>query len=105
MIRRPPTSTLFPYTTLFRSFLFDLANESVIVVRGRDGELRALVNVCRHRGSHVCYEREGSSRVFVCPYHAWTYELDGRLRSARHMGEGFDPSAHSLAKVHVRRPG
>jgi Rieske 2Fe-2S family protein len=83
-------------------FLFDLADESLIVVRGRDGEVRALVNVCRHRGSHVCYEREGSSRVFVCPYHAWTYELDGRLRSARHMGEGFDPSAHSLAKVHVR---
>jgi Rieske 2Fe-2S family protein len=83
-------------------FLFDLANESLIVVRGRDGEIRALVNVCRHRGSHVCYEPEGHSRAFVCPYHAWTYDLDGRLRSARHMGEGFDPSGHSLAQVHVR---
>jgi len=83
-------------------FLFDLAGESLIIVRGRDGEVRALVNVCRHRGSHVCYEREGSSRVFVCPYHAWTYDLDGRLRSARHMGAGFDTSQHSLERVHAR---
>jgi Rieske 2Fe-2S family protein len=83
-------------------FLFDLAQESLIIVRGRDGEIRALVNVCRHRGSHVCYEREGSSRAFVCPYHAWTYDLEGRLRAARYMGAGFDPAQHSLAQVHVR---
>jgi len=83
-------------------FLYDLADESLIVVRGRDAQIRALVNVCRHRGSHVCYEQQGSSRVFVCPYHAWTYDLDGRLRSARQMGPDFDPSQHSLAQVHVR---
>ena len=83
-------------------FVFDLAEESLILVRGRDAQIRALVNVCRHRGSHVCYEKQGSSRVFVCPYHAWTYDLDGRLRSARHMGGDFDPSGYSLAQVHVR---
>jgi Rieske 2Fe-2S family protein len=83
-------------------FLFELADESLIIVRGRDGEVRALVNVCRHRGSHVCYEPEGHARAFVCPYHAWTYDLDGRLRAARHMGPDFDPSQHSLARVHVR---
>ena len=83
-------------------FVFDVADESIIVVRGRDGELRALVNVCRHRGSHVCYEKQGNSRLFVCPYHAWTYDLDGRLRAARHMGPDFDPSQHSLAQIHVR---
>jgi Rieske 2Fe-2S family protein len=83
-------------------FVFDVANESVIVVRGRDGEIRALVNVCRHRGSHVCYEKEGHSRAFVCPYHAWTYDLDGRLRAARHMGPDFDPSQYRLPSIHVR---
>ncbi len=83
-------------------FLFDIAGESLIVVRGRDQEIRALVNVCRHRGSHVCYEREGSSRAFVCPYHAWSYELDGRLRAARHMGPDFDPSQFSLKRIQLR---
>jgi Rieske 2Fe-2S family protein len=83
-------------------FVFDVANESLIIVRGRDERVRALVNVCRHRGSHVCYEREGNSRVLVCPYHAWTYDLDGRLRSARLMGDDFDPSGHGLTQVQLR---
>jgi phenylpropionate dioxygenase-like ring-hydroxylating dioxygenase large terminal subunit len=84
-------------------FVFDIAEESLILVRGRDGVVRALVNVCRHRGSHVCYETQGcGARAFVCPYHGWTYDLDGRLRAARHMGEGFDASQYSLRQVHVR---
>jgi Rieske 2Fe-2S family protein len=83
-------------------FLFDIAGESLIVVRGRDERVRALVNVCRHRGSHVCYEREGNSRALVCPYHAWTYDLDGKLRSARSMGPDHDTSRFSLTQVHVR---
>ena len=59
---------------------------------GSDREVRALLNVCRHRGSRVCPERAGHARggVFVCPYHAWTYELDGSLRAARHMPADFD---------------
>ena len=83
-------------------FLFEVAGESVIIVRGRDRELRALVNVCRHRGSHVCYEASGHAKVFVCPYHAWAYELDGALRSARHMPADFDRSGHGLKKIHLR---
>lgn len=83
-------------------FRFDVAEESLVVVRGRDDEIRALVNVCRHRGSHVCYEEEGSARVLVCPYHAWTYDLDGRLRSTRYMGADFDASGYALSQVHVR---
>ncbi len=83
-------------------FVFDLADESLIIVRGRDEQVRALVNVCRHRGSHVCYDPEGNSRMLVCPYHAWTYDLDGRLRSARHMGPDFDPSEYALPQVHLR---
>ncbi|MEC8276003.1 MAG: Rieske (2Fe-2S) protein, partial [Pseudomonadota bacterium] len=53
--------------------LFDLLDESVILVRGEDGQVRAFANVCRHRGSRVCLEHRGSARQFVCPYHAWTY--------------------------------
>ncbi len=83
-------------------FLFDLAEESLIIVRGRDERVRALVNVCRHRGSHVCYEHEGNAKVLVCPYHAWAYDLDGRLRSTRHMGAEFDVSQYALVQVHVR---
>jgi phenylpropionate dioxygenase-like ring-hydroxylating dioxygenase large terminal subunit len=83
-------------------FRFDLAGESIIVVRGQDQRARALVNVCRHRGSRVCYEEEGNARMLVCPYHAWAYELDGRLRSARQMGPNFDVSRHALPEIHVR---
>ena len=83
-------------------FRFDLAGESIIVVRGRDQQVRALVNVCRHRGSRVCYEEEGNARMLVCPYHAWAYDLDGRLRSARQMGPNFDCSGHALPEIHVR---
>jgi Rieske 2Fe-2S family protein len=83
-------------------FVFDVANESLIIVRDRDERVRALVNVCRHRGSHVCYEREGHSRLLVCPYHAWSYDLDGRLRSARLMGEDFDPSGYALRQTQLR---
>jgi choline monooxygenase len=53
----------------------------VVAVRGDDGELRAFVNVCRHRGS-VLLDGAGTTRSIRCPYHAWTYDLDGRLRAA-----------------------
>lgn len=53
-------------------FLFDYGPESIIVVRDQQGEVRAHLNVCRHRGSRVCTEQAGNARIFVCPYHAWT---------------------------------
>ena len=83
-------------------FRFDIAGESIVVVRGRDERVRALVNVCRHRGSRVCYEASGNARVLVCPYHAWSYDLDGKLRSARQMGERFDKTGWALPQVHLR---
>lgn len=83
-------------------FVFEVAGESLIIIRGRDEVARALVNVCRHRGSEVCYEKEGNAKVLVCPYHAWAYELDGSLRSARLMNEEVDKSAYGLAQAHVR---
>lgn len=57
----------------------DHCGESVIVVRGRDKILRAFTNVCRHRGSRIVDGASGCTKKLVCPYHAWTYELDGRL--------------------------
>jgi len=83
-------------------FLLEIANESAIILRGEDGELRALVNVCRHRGSRVCRETSGNTRILICPYHAWTYGIDGKLRAARHMAEPFDKSRHGLKQIPLR---
>ena len=58
----------------------DVAGESVLIVRGEDGALRAFLNVCRHRGSQLC-EGSGTVKAIRCPYHAWSYGLDGRLLS------------------------
>jgi phenylpropionate dioxygenase-like ring-hydroxylating dioxygenase large terminal subunit len=81
--------------------LFELAADSVIIARGEDGELRAFANVCRHRGSRICSEA-GTTRFFVCPYHAWTYGLDGSLKAARHMPAEFDAASHGLKPIHLR---
>lgn len=70
-----------------------VAGESLIVLRDRQGVLRALFNVCRHRGTRLCVEESGRfSSTIQCPYHAWTYSTDGRLVGAPHMQdvEGFD---------------
>ncbi|HWD68444.1 MAG TPA: aromatic ring-hydroxylating dioxygenase subunit alpha [Caulobacteraceae bacterium] len=75
--------------------------ESAIIVRGEDGEVRALANVCRHRGSRVCIEAKGHAVTLTCPYHAWSYRLDGSLRAAREMPEGFDPATHGLKSLPV----
>lgn len=82
-------------------FLFELAGESVVIVRSDEHQISALLNVCRHRGSRVCTEKRGCSRKLVCRYHGWSYNLDGRLYSAAHMGEDFDKSGISLKKIHT----
>ncbi|MCG7627196.1 aromatic ring-hydroxylating dioxygenase subunit alpha [Epibacterium sp. MM17-32] len=74
----------------------------VIIVRGADGEVRAFHNACRHRGSVVCKAKKGSAPKLVCPYHQWTYELNGALLWARDMGADFDASEHGLRPVHCR---
>ncbi len=81
--------------------LFELAGESVILVRGDDGELRGFANVCRHRGSRVCLETEGRAKQFSCPYHGWQYGRDGSLLAARSMPEDFEKSDWSLKPVSV----
>ena len=75
---------------------------SVIVVRGADRQIRAFHNSCRHRGSRICSAAQGNAPKLVCPYHQWTYELDGRLLYAREMGSDFSLEAHGLKPVHCR---
>jgi len=82
-------------------FLVEIGQESVIVVRGEDDRLRALVNVCRHRGSRICVGA-GNAGSFTCPYHGWTYGLDGRLLAARHMPADFDFAGHGLKQIGLR---
>ena len=72
----------------------------VVVVRGGDGVVRAFHNSCRHRGSRICSSAKGSNAKLVCPYHQWTYALDGALQWARDMGPDFKPADHSLSPVH-----
>jgi phenylpropionate dioxygenase-like ring-hydroxylating dioxygenase large terminal subunit len=82
----------------------DLGPESVIIIRNSAGEVRALLNVCRHRGSRLCAGRSGKahSARLICPYHAWTYDLDGKLLIARQMPESFRRDAVSLKTLPVR---
>ena len=68
--------------------------------RAADGVIRAFMNSCRHRGARVCPEAAGTAAKLVCPYHQWTYQLDGRLFAARQMGPGFDRSRLALKSVH-----
>lgn len=84
-------------------FLTEIAGESIIVSRGDDGRVYALMNVCRHRGSRVCLEPAGHASHFVCPYHQWTYRSDGSLQSAPATGGGLDQADLDLhrAKVEV----
>ncbi len=68
-------------------FLGDVAGESLIISRDRDDVVRGFYNVCRHRGTRLCEEARGHAAAIQCPYHAWTYGLDGRLVGAPHMDE------------------
>ena len=85
-------------------FTVEIAGESLVIVRGEDDALRALLNVCRHRGSRVCTQTQGhaSNGKFVCPYHAWTYDTQGALSSARAMPEDFDRNKFPLKQAHVQ---
>ncbi|MEH6774720.1 MAG: aromatic ring-hydroxylating dioxygenase subunit alpha [Cereibacter changlensis] len=74
----------------------------IVIVKGADGEVRAFHNTCRHRGSVICKSREGKVAKLVCPYHQWTYGLDGKLLWANSMGPEFDPTAHGLRSVALR---
>ncbi|WP_372426465.1 aromatic ring-hydroxylating oxygenase subunit alpha [Salinarimonas chemoclinalis] len=80
----------------------EIGTASIIVVRDDDGNLAAFHNVCRHRGARILSEPAGVVGKIVCPYHQWTYDLDGTLLHAEHMGADFDRACHSLKRVHVK---
>ena len=86
-------------------FLFEFAEESVIIVRSDTDQINALLNVCRHRGSRVCVESSGCSKRLTCRYHGWTYDLEGHLKAAAQMGEGFDKTGFGLKQIHAERLG
>ena len=80
----------------------DVAGASVLIVRGEHGSLLAFHNVCRHRGTRLCTQEHGTFQGRIqCPYHAWTYGLDGRLLAAPQMDEvaGFNRADYPLRQV------
>ena len=83
----------------------DYLGESVIVIRGDDGEVRAFSNVCRHRGSRLVDGTGGCAKVLTCPYHAWSYARDGRLVGVPHRNEypGLRTEDHGLFPVALER--
>ncbi len=83
-------------------FLYALAGESIIFTRAKDGAIHGLLNVCPHRGSRICLENEGHAARLVCPYHAWSFDLDGRFLTARQMPETAEASELGLRRAHVR---
>jgi phenylpropionate dioxygenase-like ring-hydroxylating dioxygenase large terminal subunit len=83
-------------------FLFPLAGESVIVVRAKDGSIHAILNVCPHRGSRICLEPEGRVAKLVCPYHAWSFNLDGSFLTARQLPEAAEHEDLGLRQAHVQ---
>lgn len=72
----------------------------ILLARAANGTIRAFINSCRHRGSRLCADARGTAVKLVCPYHQWTYDLDGRLFAARQMGSEFNRSQFALRPVH-----
>ncbi|MGH8858045.1 MAG: aromatic ring-hydroxylating oxygenase subunit alpha, partial [Polaromonas sp.] len=83
----------------------EIGKTSVLIVRDDDMKISAFHNVCRHRGSRLCQSQQGAVGNLVCPYHQWTYNLQGKLMFAEHMGERFDVTQHNLKPVHLRNIG
>lgn len=84
-----------------RYITWDLAGEPVVVVRGSDGVLRGFFNVCRHHAAAVMTELAGEAAEMRCPYHGWTYSLEGKLKSAPDLGAvcNFDRASMGLLPV------
>ena len=82
-----------------------VGRESVLITRSRTGEVRAYFNVCRHRGAQLCTEESGEvKRAFQCPYHAWTYDLDGKLVAAPNLTKmpDIDRVEYGLRRIAVQ---
>ena len=84
---------------------WNIGSDTIVLTRGADGDVRAIHNSCRHRGSRLCRGDHGNSRLLVCPYHAWTYELDGRLRTPTEREFGIHQSKLGLHPVALKDLG
>jgi Rieske 2Fe-2S family protein len=73
----------------------------VLLARGRDGQIRGFYNTCRHRGSRLCDDGIGRTGRLVCPYHKWTYDLEGKLLAAPRMGNSFETGLYGLRRIRV----
>ena len=83
-------------------FLYGIGRESVIIIRESETKINAFHNVCRHRGSRICLEQEGKKNLLTCPYHAWSYALDGSLKAANYMPDGFNREDYHLHPCHLQ---
>jgi choline monooxygenase len=84
-------------------FTADLAGEPLVIARGEDGQLRAFYNVCRHHAAAVVTEAQGCAKQFRCPYHGWTYAIDGTLKGMVEFDGvcNFDRAKNGLVPVRV----
>lgn len=80
----------------------EIGDNAILICRDDDGAIHAMHNVCRHRAARLVSTETATVGRLVCPYHAWTYGLDGALLHADHMGDDFDKSCAGLRKIHVR---
>ncbi|MBS0254891.1 MAG: aromatic ring-hydroxylating dioxygenase subunit alpha [Proteobacteria bacterium] len=85
------------------TYALTIGDYPVLLTRDRAGEIHAFHNSCRHRGSILCQPGHGTAPRLICPYHRWTYDLDGGLLAAGRMPEGFEKAAHGLKPVALRR--
>lgn len=81
-----------------------LGRQPIVVTRDSAGALHGLLNSCRHKGAMICASERGRSSVLVCPYHSWSYQLDGRLRAVKDQSAGaypapFDPIEDGLRRL------
>jgi Rieske 2Fe-2S family protein len=83
-------------------FTYQAHRDSIVLIRGNDGEVFAHYNTCRHRGSLICLSERGHAAKLVCPYHQWVFDKNGALLNARLMPEDFDKTSHGLHPAHVR---
>ncbi len=82
---------------------FQLGCDSLIIIRDEQDEIRALFNVCRHRGSQLCDAASGHIHKLVCPYHHWVYGLDGALQQCRLMNDEVPKSEYPLHRARVEK--
>ena len=83
-------------------FTYTAHKDSIIIIRGNEGQVYAHYNTCRHRGSLICLEENGNAPKLICLYHQWVYDKDGRLLKSRLMPDDFEKGSYGLHPVQVQ---